>query len=203
MTTTLLVLFAGAVLLVNGRAVQVLIAYVVLALTVTALGVTVAVSSPVTLVLFTVATLLKVVVAPLAILIFLRMNPAAGDLRPSIPLPARLMLAIAFALLAHMVLRYPSVAVVPMADSIAFVVLCGIGMLIVHRNLLAHMIGLLVLGIGIGFAGAMLAPELPEVIELGTTFDALVAMFIGLTIVRAIVVNDPLLDVDSLRRLRG
>ena len=76
-------------------------------------------------------------------------------------------------------------------------------MLIVHRNLLAHMVGLLVLGIGIGFAGSMLAPGLPEPIELGTAFDALIATVIGLAIVRAIVVHDPLLDVESLRRLRG
>ena len=76
-------------------------------------------------------------------------------------------------------------------------------MLIIHRNLLAHMVGLLVLGIGIGFAASMLAPGLPEPIELGTAFDALIATGIGLALVRAIVVHDPLLDVESLRRLRG
>jgi hydrogenase-4 membrane subunit HyfE len=76
-------------------------------------------------------------------------------------------------------------------------------MLMIFRNLLAQMIGLLVLGIGIGFAGSMLAPGLPESIELGATFDALVATFIGLALVRAMVVHDPLLDVETLRRLRG
>ena len=203
MTMDLVVLVGGAVLLVNGRTFQVLIAYVVLAVMVGALDATAALAAPVTFALFAVATLLKVVLAPLGIVLFVRANPAAADLRPSMPLPGRLLLVIAFALLAKMVTRLPAVATVPMADLIAFVVLCGVGMLIVHRNLLAHMVGLLVLGIGIGFAGSMLAPGLPEPIELGTAFDALIATVIGLAIVRAIVVHDPLLDVESLRRLRG
>ena len=203
MTMDLVVLVGGAVLLVNGRTFQVLIAYVVLAVMAGALGATAALASPATFALFAVATLLKVVLAPLGIVLFVRANPAAADLRPSMPLPGRLLLVIAFALLAKMVTRLPAVATVPMADLVAFVVLCGVGMLIVHRNLLAHMVGLLVLGIGIGFAGSMLAPGLPEPIELGTAFDALIATVIGLAIVRAIVVHDPLLDVESLRRLRG
>lgn len=203
MTMDLVVLVGGAILLVNGRTFQVLIAYVVLAVMAGALGATAAFASPATFVLFAVATLLKVVLAPLGIVLFVRANPAAADLRPSMPLPGRLLLVIAFALLAKMVARLPAVAPVPMADLVAFVVLCGVGMLIVHRNLVAHMVGLLVLGIGIGFAGSMLAPGLPEPIELGTAFDALIATVIGLAIVRAIVVHDPLLDVESLRRLRG
>jgi hydrogenase-4 component E len=202
-TLDLVVLVGGAILLVNGRTFQVLIAYVALAVMAGALGATAALASPATFALFAVATLLKVVLAPLGIVLFVRANPAAADLRPSMPLPGRLLLVIAFALLAKMVTRLPAVATVPMADLVAFVVLCGVGMLIVHRNLLAHMVGLLVLGIGIGLAGSMLAPGLPEPIELGTAFDALIATVIGLAIVRAIVVHDPLLDVESLRRLRG
>ena len=76
-------------------------------------------------------------------------------------------------------------------------------MLMVHRNLLAHVIGLLVLGTGIELAGATLAPGLPAAFELGATFDVLVATFIGLALVRAIATHNPLLDVDALRRLRG
>ncbi len=197
------VLLAGTVLLVNGRTFQVLIAYVVLSVMVGALGITAALASPATFALFAVATVLKVVLAPLGIVLFVRANPAAADLRPSIPAPGRLLIVIAFAVLAKIVTRLPAVATVPMADLVAFVVLCGVGMLIIHRNLLAHMVGLLVLSIGIGLAASMLAPGLPEPIELGTAFDALVATVIGLALVRAIVVHDPLLDVESLRRLRG
>ena len=90
-----------------------------------------------------------------------------------------------------------------MIDIAVVTVLCGVGMLIVHRNLLAHVIGLLVLGAGTELAGAALAPGLPASIELGATFDVLVATFIGLALVRAIIAHIPLLDVDSLRRLRG
>jgi hydrogenase-4 component E len=197
------VLVAGTVLLVNGRTFQVLIAYVVLSVMVGALGITAALASPATFALFAVATVLKVVLAPLGIVLFVRANPAAADLRPSISAPGRLLIVIAFAVLAKIVTRLPAVATVPMADLVAFVVLCGVGMLIIHRNLLAHMVGLLVLSIGIGLAASMLAPGLPEPIELGTAFDALVATVIGLALVRAIVVHDPLLDVESLRRLRG
>jgi hydrogenase-4 component E len=200
---SLVVLVAGAVLLVNGRTFQVLIAYVVLSAMIGALGITAALTSPATFALFAVATVFKVVLAPLGIVLFIRTNPAAADLRPSIHAPGRLLIVIAFALLAKTVTRLPAVAAVPMADLVAFVVLCGVGMLIIHRNLLAHMVGLLVLGIGIGFAASMLAPGLPEPIELGTAFDALIATVIGLALVRAIVVHDPLLDVESLRRLRG
>jgi hydrogenase-4 component E len=203
MTTSLIVLVTGAVLILNGRAVGVLIAYVVLALTVAVLGAGAALASPATFALFAVATLLKVVLAPLAIGLFVRVNPAAEDLRPSVPVPVRLLLVIAFALAAELASGMAALASVPMLNLVAFIVLCGVGMLIVHRNLLAHMIGLLVLGIGIGFAGSMLAPGLPEPIELGTAFDALIAMFVGLALVRAIIVHDPLLDVESLRRLRG
>src|ERR1035437_905389 len=202
-TMAVVVLVAGTVLLVNGRTFQVLIAYVVLSVMVGALGITAALASPATFALFAVATVLKVVLAPLGIVLFVRANPAAADLRPSISAPGRLLIVIAFAVLAKIVTRLPAVATVPMADLVAFVVLCGVGMLIIHRNLLAHMVGLLVLSIGIGLAASMLAPGLPEPIELGTAFDALVATVIGLALVRAIVVHDPLLDVESLRRLRG
>jgi hydrogenase-4 component E len=82
-------------------------------------------------------------------------------------------------------------------------VLCGLAILIVHRNLLAAVIGLLVLGTGATLAGAVIAPGLPGLIELGAAFDTLVATFIGLALARAFVAHNPLLDVISLRRLRG
>ena len=204
MTLTIVILVAGAILLVNGRTAGAVFAYSFLALVLSAFDLGAALALPGTFALFTVATLLKVVLAPLGILWFVRVNPAAADLRPSLPTAARLALAIAFALLAEAATRLPALAsAVAHADLAAFVILCGVGMLMIFRNLLAQMIGLLVLGIGIGFAGSMLAPGLPESIELGATFDALVATFIGLALVRAMVVHDPLLDVETLRRLRG
>ena len=76
-------------------------------------------------------------------------------------------------------------------------------MLVVQRNLIAHVIGLLAFSAGIALAGSAIAPGLPEAVELGASFDALVVTFIGLAIVRAFLTHNPLLDVASLRRLRG
>ena len=199
----LILLIAGAVLLMNTRTRQVLIAYVALAATVSALIAPLAAKSPLALTLFVLSTALKIVVVPVGIMIFLRANPAADDLRPSLAMPARLALVVIFALIARVAAQIPSLHAVALEGLVAYVILCGIGTLIVHRNLLAHVVGLLALGAGITLAGAVLAPALPESIELGATFDALVATFIGLGLVRAFAAHNPLLDVESLRRLRG
>jgi hydrogenase-4 membrane subunit HyfE len=133
----------------------------------------------------------------------LRANPAADNLSSSVPATLRLALVILIALAARAVTQDPALSGIPMLGTAVFTVLCGIGMLMVHRNLLAHVFGLLVLGTGIELAGAMIAPGLPASFELGATFDVLVVTFIGLALVRAIATHNPLLDVESLRRLRG
>jgi hydrogenase-4 component E len=199
----IVLLFAGALLLLDGRASRVLVAYAVLALTTSVIIAPVAFVTPIATACFVVSTLLKVVLAPVGFVLFLRANPAAGDLRPSISLPLRLLLTIAFVFVAHAVARIPEFGGEGMIDVVAFLVLCGVGMLVVHRNLLADMIGLLAFGVAVDLAGAIFAPTLPESVELGATFDALVATFLGLTLVRSIVTQNPLLDVESLRRLRG
>jgi hydrogenase-4 component E len=199
-----LVLFvSGASLILVTRTSFVVAAYVVLAALTTAFVAPSAAHAPLPLTLFVASTTLKLVVAPVGIMLFLRANPLAGDLRPSIVLPGRLLLVIGFALTARDVAHLSALRPIANADMAAFAILCGAGMLIVHRNLLAHVLGLLVLGTGVTLAGAILAPNLPESVELGATFDALVATFIGLALVRAFVAQDPLLDVESLQRLRG
>ncbi|MHB8153836.1 MAG: hypothetical protein ACYDA5_05130 [Vulcanimicrobiaceae bacterium] len=206
MIVQLAVLIAGAVFLMSGRTVAVLVAYIALAVAESAFVAPLASASPTVLALFIVASIVKLVLTPLGVLLFLRANPAAKDLRPSIAMPARLALVIAFALVSEALARIPSLAaisVLPLREVIGYIVLCGAGMLIVHRGLLAHLIGLLALGIAIALAGAAFAPKLPEFIELGAAFDALLATFIGLALVRSILAHNPLLDVESLRRLRG
>lgn len=203
MMIELLLLIAGAVLLLNTRTVQVVIAYVVLAATASALIAPSASQSSLSLALFVLSTLLKVAVVPIGIILFVRANPAACDLRSSLAMPARLVTVIVFALVARAVSHVPSLGAIPLQSLVAYVILCGVGMLIVHRNLLAHVVGLLALGSGITLAGAVLAPTLPDTVELGATFDGLIATFIGLCLVRAFVTHNPLLDVESLRRLRG
>ncbi len=202
MTIYLVFLLAGGALFLSTRTLHLLMAYVVLAVTVCIFVAASALTSPVSIALFAIATLLKVVVAPLGILAFVRANPEANDLRPSLSAPLRLLLVLVFALVSRAAANFvPSTT--PLRDVLGFVVLCGVGILIVHRNLLAHVAGLLVLGAGAALIGAALAPTLPESVELGAAFDALVATFIGLALLRAYFAHNPLLDVDSLRRLRG
>jgi hypothetical protein len=199
----LLVLLAGAVLIVSARTVFVLAAYVVLAVTASVLIFPSVLGSPVALAFFTVTTVMKVVVAPLGVIVFLRGSPTAADLRPSLTLPMRLLLAIGFAIVSALVSHIPELSAIPMQRLVAYVVLCGVGTLIVHRNVLSHVLGLLALGAGVTLAGAALAPQLPESVELGATFDALVGTFIGLALIREFAAHHPALDVESLKRLRG
>jgi hydrogenase-4 membrane subunit HyfE len=203
MTFELLVLVAGAILIVSGRTAYVLGAYVVLAVIASILIEPSTHESKLAFALFVGTTAIKVFVAPLGIMYFLRGNPPAADLRSSVSMPLRLLLAIGLALVAAAFARIESLAGIPMQGLVAYVTLCGVGMLVVHRNLVAHVIGLLALGAGVTLAGAVLAPQLPESVELGATFDALVGTFIGLALVRAFVVQNPMLDVEFLRRLRG
>ncbi|HEX3458958.1 MAG TPA: NADH-quinone oxidoreductase subunit K [Candidatus Baltobacteraceae bacterium] len=197
-----ILLLAGAVLLLSTRTTQMLVGYVVLAISVAVLVAPAAIGSTLSLVLFSVTALLKVAIAPLGILAFVRANPKAGDLRPSLAAPVRLLLVVVFALVAHGTV-VSALGHVGLQSVTIYIVLCGVGILIVHRNLLSHVIGLLVLGTGVTLAGALLAPTLPASVELGATFDALVATFIGLALVRAFFAHNPMLDVDALRKLRG
>jgi hydrogenase-4 component E len=203
MTPELLILLAGATLIVNGRTGQVVVAYVVLAATTSAILLPSSLATPTAVALFAISALLKIVLAPVGFRWFLRANPTADDLNPSVPATVRLLLVILIAIAARSISQDPALSGIPLLFTAVFTVLCGISMLMVHRNLLAHVIGLLVLGTGIELAGAMIAPGLPEAFELGATFDVLVATFIGLALVRAIAAQNPLLDVESLRRLKG
>jgi hydrogenase-4 membrane subunit HyfE len=197
-----ILLLAGAVLLLSTRATQMLVGYSVLAITVAVFVAPAALGSPLSFALFAVSALLKIVVAPLGILAFVRANPKAGNLRPSLAAPARLLLVVGLALAAHGAV-IPGLGNGRLQSVTVYIMLCGVGVLIVHRNLLSHVIGLLVLGTGVTLAGALLAPTLPASVELGAAFDALVATFIGLALMRAFFAHNAVLDVDALRSLRG
>lgn len=195
MSLEALVVIAGAILVLDTRTVRVLAAYVVLAAVAAHEAAPAALAAPLPLALFVASFAMKLVVAPLGIWLFASRNVAARDLRPAVSIPVRVTLVVAFALIAHNVSPLPATA--------TYIMLCGLAVLIVHRNLVAAVIGLLVLGTGITVAGTVVAPGLPESVELGAAFDALIATFIGLALVRAFVTHNPLLDVASLRRLRG
>lgn len=201
--TAFALLLAGGLLVMGSRTSHVLAAYVALSLAASVVIVPAVAFSPVLLSLFAVTLLLKAVVAPLAISAFVRANPAAADLRPSASLPRRLLVVLAFAAVAHGIAASPAFAGFPLGALPPFLAFCGVGLLLFDRNLIAHLIGLLVLETGVTLAGAILAPHLPEIVEMGATFDALIVTFIGLGLARAFVAHDPLLDVDALRSLRG
>ncbi len=203
MTAELGLFLAGAALLLSSRTLVAAGAYVVIAAVATIAILPAAVGSAVALALLAGSAFLKLVVAPIGIYLFVRANPATRDLRPSVSLPIRLVIVVVIGLVARVAPVLTVFKDIATIDVAAFVILCALGMLVVQRNLIAHVIGLLAFSAGIALAGSAIAPGLPEAVELGASFDALVVTFIGLAIVRAFLTHNPLLDVASLRRLRG
>jgi hydrogenase-4 component E len=204
MSTALYAILAvlSGVMIADTRAKRVLAAYVAIAVVTTVVtfpGASVTLGG---LVLFGIATALKVVLAPIGILWFLRRNPEAEDLRAGAPLPVRVLTVVVLVVLSRAVDHLPVAAALPLQSTVAFVLLCGIAMLLMHRNVLADLLGLLVFGAGITLEGALAAPQLPEAVELGAAFDVLVTTFIGLALLRTLHQRG-MLDVDRLRSLRG
>lgn len=199
----LLIFAAGAVLVLNSRTTQVVAVYVLLTAAVSVLVASSALATPLSQALFLLAFALKVVVAPIGIWSFAHRTPAARDLRPALALPWRLCVALLGAILAAAVSRVPEFANLALVGPAAYAAFCGFAMLVIDRSLLAQLIGLLVLGSGLTLGAAVLAPGLPEAIEFGAAFDALVVTFIGLALVRAFLAHTSVLDVESLRSLRG
>src|SRR6185437_8790440 len=99
MTLALLIVTAGGVLVVTSRTAWAVGAYVVLAAGATVLIAPVAQASSLAAIAFSITTVMKVGIAPLLLLVFLRALPAARALRPSLPLPLRVVLAIGLAVL--------------------------------------------------------------------------------------------------------
>jgi hypothetical protein len=198
-----LLLLGGAILVVASRTRVLVFAYVLLAVIAVADSAAPALGAALPLVVFAGSAFLKLVVAPAGLLVFVGRYPAARDLRPSLPFWGRCVSVAIFAAAAKGVGAFPGFASLPSATFAAYLLLCSIGTVIVHRNLLAHLVGLLALGTAVTLAGTIVAPQLPESVELGATFDALVATFVGLGLVRAFLAHNPVLDVEALRELRG
>jgi hydrogenase-4 membrane subunit HyfE len=196
-----LAVLAG-VMIVDTRAKRVLAGYVAIAVVTTAIILPGATATLEGLTLFGLATVLKVILAPVAVLWFVRVNPGAEDLRSSAPIPVRVLIVIGLIVLCRAVDRLPIAGALPEQSTVAFVVLCGIAMLITHRNVLADLLGLLLFGAGITLEAAIAAPQLPVAVELGAAFDVLVTTFIGIALLRTLHARD-LLDVDRLKSLRG
>jgi len=198
-----LVAFAGATFIVASRTSQALAAYVVLGATAVILSARDMPHAGVGLVSLTIAVMLKLVVAPLAVVFLMRSHEAAKDLRSGLGLTARIVVAIGLAALAASTAAMPALSGLPMSREIVFAVLCGAAMIVVHRNLMAGVIGLLALDGAVTLAGAEFSPTIPHLLDLFAAFDVLVVTVIAVAIVRELHRHYPSLDVRSLRKLRG
>jgi hydrogenase-4 membrane subunit HyfE len=160
-------------------------------------------SSPAEIAFVATLVTLKLLVGPAALIALVRRYDVSNDLAPSLGLPWRLLIVVVTLIVAHEIGKLSAVSDLPATGVVFYAVLASVTIVVLHRNLLAHVIGLLMLGSAITLAGAVFAPELPLAIELAMTFDAVIATLLALAIARALLAFDPKLDIRSLRELRG
>lgn len=198
------IVLAGAVLVVGSRLRVALIAYIAFTLCIlwlshphghdaTAIGIA----------LFAALAFIKVIVGPTVILWLRAKYHVPDDLAPSFNLGVRIAVVGLALLLAQYFSRAQAFADVAFGLVVFYAVFASICIVLMHRNLLAHVVGLLSLGSAITLAAAVFAPSLPGAIELAGTFDAVFATFIAIAVARAVILHDPRLDIRSLRGLRG
>jgi hydrogenase-4 membrane subunit HyfE len=160
-------------------------------------------AAPLSLAFFAALALVKLVVGPVALIMLVRRYKVPDDLAPSLNLAWRLLLVIGTILAAHEIRRMTAFSDVTAAGVVFYAIFTSMLIVLLHRNLLAHVIGLLMLGSAITLAGAVFSPGLPGAIEIADTFDAVLATVVALALARALIAFDPNLDVRSLRELRG
>lgn len=199
---TLTVLLAAAVLIADSRLSSSLIAYLAFTAATLWLGYDPHASAA-HLALFATIGAIKIVAGPLAILLLARRYNIPRTLAPSLNAPWRVAIVVAVAFAGYEIGQFPAFAGVPHADIVFYAIFASIATVVLHRNLLAHVTGLLALGSAISLAGAVFAPNLPGSLELAGTFDAVIATLVAVLVARALVAYDPNLDVRSLRELRG
>lgn len=155
------------------------------------------------LILFSILAAIKLLAVPAALILLVRRYRVPEHLAPSFGPALRVVLAVAAIVAGHEAGRMAAFAGVPLAATTFTGIFASVGTIVLHRNLIAHVIGLLTLGSSIALAGSVFAPGLPAGIELSDAFDAVLATFVALGVARALVGFDPTLDVRSLRSLRG
>jgi hypothetical protein len=198
------IIIAGGVLVIDPRLRSALIAYIVFTISVLWLahprG---AEATAVGIALFTFLAIVKVIVGPSAILWLRVKYRVPSDLGPSVGLGVRVGIAALALFIAHELSRAQAFADATGGTIVFYALFSSICVVLINRNLLAHVVGLLALGSAVTLAAAVFAPSLPGAIELADTFDAVFATFIGIGVARAVILYDPRLDVRSLRGLRG
>jgi hydrogenase-4 membrane subunit HyfE len=196
------IIISAAVLVIDSRLRTALLAYVVFTIGVLWISFPHD-ATPIGIVIFALLAFVKVVAGPAAI-VWLRFKyRVPDDLGASSVLGIRVAVVAGALFLAHEFSQTRAFADVHDATIVFYALFASICIVLLHRNLLAHVIGLLTLGSAVSLAAAIFAPELPGAIELADTFDAVFATLIGIGVARAVIRHDPQLDIRSLRLLRG
>lgn len=201
--TALLILIASGVLMVDARLRTSLGAYVVFSAATLSLIYPDAVKTPDGLMIFVVLTLIKIVAGPVLIMQLVRRAHLREYLSPAFPVSVRLAVVVLAVFLGYGVGHMVAFVGIPDANLVFYCLFASMCIVMLHRSLLAHVIGLLTLGSAISLAGAVFAPSLPGAIDLAGTFDAILATIVAISVARALARHDPKLDIRSLRELRG
>jgi hydrogenase-4 membrane subunit HyfE len=198
----IVILISAAMLIVDPRLRSALAAYVVFTAATLYLAFP-AGAAATDVAFFAALAAIKLIAGPSALIFLVRRYHVPEDLAPSPNIVVRLVIVAVALAGARQVGEMAAFAGIASTGIVFYALFTSMMIVIVYRNLLAHVIGLLVLGSAITLAGAVFAPSLPGAIEIADTFDAVVATIVALTIARAILAFDPHLDIRSLRELRG
>jgi hydrogenase-4 membrane subunit HyfE len=199
---TALILLSAAALAIDPRFRSALVAYAIFTAATLYLAFPVGAALTET-VFFAVLAAIKLIVGPGALIYLVRRYHVPENLGPSLGLVWRLVIVGTALVAAYEVRHMTAFAGVGSTTVVFDALFTSMLIVVLYRNLLAHTIGLLVLGSAITLAGAVFAPGLPYAIEIADTFDAVIATFVALTIARAVIAYDPRLDIRGLRDLRG
>lgn len=153
--------------------------------------------------IFIALTAIKLVAVPAALIFLVKRYNVPERLAPSFGAAWRVLIAVTAIVAGHESGHIAAFSGVALAGTGFTAIFASVGAIVLHRNLLAHVIGLLALGSSVSLAGSAFASGLPVGIELADTFDVVMATFVALGVARALIGIDPLLDVRSLRSLRG
>ena len=156
---SVVVFLALAVLVTDSQLRTALIAYVAFTIAVLWLSFPHAPTMTGTLLFFSLAAV-KLVAGPFALEFLARRYGIPRDLSPSVSLPLRAALVVGMFLAGRSVGQMPAFVDVPLSGLVFSALFSSVAVVVLHRNLLAHIIGLLVLGSAITLAGAVFAPEL-------------------------------------------
>lgn len=159
--------------------------------------------TPYALAFFAAIAAVKMIASPLLIVWMVRRYGVPENLTASFNIAWRIVVAIAAVALGAAVAHMDAFAHVARAGAVFTALFSSTAVVVLHRNLLAHMIGLLMLGSAISLAGAVFAPGLSGATELADAFDAVISALVAFSVARSIIAFDPRLDVRSLRGLRG